>query len=92
VTIDLRQAALAVVEAHEAVRDALNGMGHDGEPHDDALAPERDPRAEFYIIDQVGDCAACGGARYGAEMTENAAFGQLRAALGLEVRPWESAS
>lgn len=88
-TDELRDAALEVVRAQEAVREAINGFGHPSEPHDDALASPRDPRAEFYVIDQVGDCATCGGAQYGAEDELNRAYGRLRAALGLEVRPWE---
>lgn len=85
----LRDAALEVVNAQESVRDALNGLGHSGNPHDGVLAPPRDPDAAFYVIDQVSDCAACGGAQYGTEDDLNRAYGRLRAALGLEVRPWE---
>ena len=86
----LRAAAMEVVRAHEAVRNALNGFGHPDEPHDSVLGDlYRRGTDEVQIIDQVGDCAACGGAQYGAEDAENAAFGWLREELGLEIRSWE---
>lgn len=86
---DLERAAQAVLDATDALRDAINGIGHQGRSHDDVLAPPRDPRAEFAIIDTVGDCSACGGAQYGCEDTLNAAIGNLRVALGHERLPWE---
>lgn len=89
-TIDeIRDAALAVVEAHEAVRDAINGQGHPGEDHDDELGAILYDDGEVQVHSTVDGCARCGGAQYGSEFAENAAFGRLRAALGMEVRPWE---
>lgn len=80
----VRAAAVAVVEAHEAVRDALNGEGHPDEPHDEVLHIPGSP-----VYGPSIDCASCGDASYGAEDDEHRAFGWLRSALGMEVRPWE---
>ena len=82
---DLRQAAEAVLRAVDAHRDAVNGQGHPGKPHDDAL---RMPGQPFH--DLTGDCSACGGAQYGWETELNAAHGDLREAVGQERKPWET--
>ena len=81
---DLRAAALAVLRLNDAHRDAENGQGHPGEPHDTALG---DPLECAHS--EVGDCAACGGALYGIEDEQNRAWGDLRVALGEEPKPWE---
>lgn len=81
------RAARYVVLASEAVRDACNGYGHSGRDHDRMLHFASDGPVQIY--DQVGDCAGCGGAEYGAEDTLNAAMGDLREALGMKRRPWE---
>lgn len=83
----LRQAAAAVIRATDAHRDALNGLGHEGVPHDRYLA--QPPVNGFEIRDLVGDCAACGGAQYGTEDDLQGAVADLRAALGEERKPWE---
>lgn len=88
--LTLREAAVAVVEAHEAVRSAINGDGHPGQEHDDVLGSILYDDGEVQVHSTVDGCAACGGAQYGSEIEEHAAFGRLRAALGLDVRPWES--
>lgn len=85
----LREAALEVVRAQEAVRQAINGFGHEGEEHDQVLHFHGLCTPEYEVLDSVGDCAACGGAQYGTEDDLNRAYGRLRAALSLEVRPWE---
>lgn len=87
---ELRDAALALVDAEEALRDAINGQGHLGENHDDWLAPGGHPMGDGVVMhDIVGDCSACGGAQYGAEDNKTRAYARLRVALGLPLRPWE---
>lgn len=86
----LREAAQALVDADEASRDAANGIGHPG-PHDREI--HMDPCTNMpgieHVYDLVGDCAQCGGAQYGTGDARNLALGDLRAALGMERRPWE---
>ena len=82
---DLETAAKAVLRAADACRDAINGQGHDGEPHDWMLWHPSGGDMEIYS--QVDDCAACGGAQYGTEDDLNAAHGDLREAVG-EPREW----
>lgn len=84
----LRAALLALVNAEEAWRDALNGNGHDPEPHDQLLHEPSNGVIEAF--DLVGDCAACGGAQYGADHERSLAFGDAREALGMERRAWEA--
>lgn len=86
----LREAAMRLVEAQELNRDAINGMGHEGEPHDKVLHPDPPPGADFDVFDITGDCSACGGAQYGTEDALTAAYAQLRFVLGLPLRPWEA--
>ena len=86
----LREAARTLVEAAEAVRDAINGVGHPGTPHDRYI--HMDPCTSdpgIHVYSTSSDCAACGGAEYGTEDTYSQALGDLRAALGMERRPWE---
>ena len=84
----LREAAERVIVAADACRDAINGLGHPGEKHDRYIHFGPSPGG-IEIFDQVGDCAACGGAQYGTEDTLSEAYGDLRAALGQERKPWE---
>ena len=86
----LEAAAKAVLRAADAYRDAINGQGHPGEPHDRFLW-SRLP-GDMQIYSPVGDCAACGGAQYGAEDALDVAYGALREALGEPRLPWEGAS
>jgi hypothetical protein len=81
----LRTAALALVRAMDAHVDALNGQGHPGEPHDDALY------FGGIVRDMIGDCAACGGAQYSAEDAEQRAAVAVKLALGEPLRPYETA-
>lgn len=85
--VTLEKAALAVLLAEDAVRDAMNGYGHPGEEHDHVLGDldgDRHP-----VCSTVDDCAACGGAQYGAEDARNIATAALRVALGREPMPFE---
>lgn len=87
---ELELAARAFIEADEAVRDAINGIGHKGEEHDRAI--HMDPctwDSEVHIYSPSTDCAACAGACYGTESTRSLAMGDLRHAVGMEMRPWE---
>ena len=92
--LTLRMAAIAVVMAQEKLRNAINGVGHPGEDHDDVLhnvaCACTTILGDVEVREVTSDCAACGGSQYGAEDTLNRAYGDLRAALGLPVRPWES--
>jgi hypothetical protein len=81
------RAARYVVLASEAVRDARNGSGHPGEPHNRDLHFATGGPVE--VFDISGDCSACGGAEYGWDDVLNAAMGDLREALGMNRRPWE---
>lgn len=83
----LEQAARRVIRAVDANRDARNGAGHPGEPHDWDLWESMGGEVEVY--NTVGDCAACGGAQYGTDDEMNGAIGDLRAALDMERLPWE---
>lgn len=83
----VRDAAAEVLRAADAYRDAVNGGGHDGEPHDQVL--HRALPGDVQIYDQVGDCAHCGGAQYSTEDDLNRAYGDLREALDQTRRPWE---
>lgn len=80
---DVVDAAEALIRAEDAVRDSINGQGHPGRPHDDALYMGGP------IRDTFGDCATCGGAQYGAEDTKNTAVANLRVLLGHEALPFE---
>jgi hypothetical protein len=80
----LRDAAQSVLDAERADRDARNGLGHPGHPHDRVLAL---PGQMF--SSPATDCAACGGAEYGTDDALRRAFGDLREALGQERLPWE---
>ena len=84
---DLEAAAKAVLRAVDAYRDALNGRGHEGEPHDRLLWQRRPGDVQIYSPDS--DCAACGGAQYGTEDDLNVAYGDLREALGEPRELWE---
>lgn len=84
---DLETAARAVLRAVDAHVDAVNGLGHPGEPHDRMLwypIP-----GDVQIYSDSTDCAACGGAEYGTEDALNLAYGDLRQALGEPRKPWE---
>ena len=91
-TISLEEAAWRVLAALQHNRDAINGATHPGEPHDKVLHfdPCTNQPGVAHVYDLVGDCAACGGAQYGADDLQNAAEGDLRAALGLERYGWQS--
>lgn len=87
---NLRCAAQAVLNAQAAYRDALNGIGHEGEPHDRSI--HMDPCTSdrgVHVYSPSNDCAACGGAEYGTEDSLTHAYGDLRVALGGERLPWE---
>jgi hypothetical protein len=88
--MDLRAAAEGVVLAQEHLRDAINGVAHDG-PHDKMLhfEPCTNLPGVEHVYDLTGDCAQCGGDQYGAEDAYNLALGDLREALGHERRAWE---
>ncbi len=86
----LYAAARAVLRAADAYRDAINGHGHPGEPHDQMLWHRLPGGVQIYS--PVGDCAHCGGAQYGAEDTLTQAYGDLREAVGEPRRPWEGVS
>ena len=80
-------AARAVLRAVDAHRDAVNGLGHPGEPHDRMLW--QSTGGDFEIYSTVADCAACGGADYGTDDALNVAYGDLREAVGEPRKPWE---
>uniref|UniRef100_A0A6M3L103 Uncharacterized protein n=1 Tax=viral metagenome TaxID=1070528 RepID=A0A6M3L103_9ZZZZ len=84
---DLREAALRVIRAVDANRDAINGLGHPGEDHDRMLHVAHG--GEYDIFSPSLDCAACDGAEYGTGDEMDGAVGDLRAALGMERKPWE---
>jgi hypothetical protein len=78
-------AATAVVSTTDEYRDAVNGVGHEGEPHDQLLCAPGEVWHE-----QTGHCALCGGKQYGTEDSLDKAMGDLRAALGMTKKPWET--
>ena len=85
----LEEAARAVLVATDKQRDAINGKGHPGEPHDLMF---HQPPAEgdtFEVFSDSTDCCACAGACYGSDIDLNTAIGDLREALGEDRRPWE---
>lgn len=87
---EIRDAAENVIRATDANRDAINGIGHPGEPHDRDVHMDpctSDPETHIYL--PSSDCAACGGVEYGTEDALTGAIGDLRAALGHERLPWE---
>jgi hypothetical protein len=86
---DLRTAALAVIEATDKLRDAMNGQGHPGEAHDQMFHQPPAAGDSFEIFSDSTDCCACAGAQYGCDITLSDAIGDLRAALGQERKPWE---
>jgi hypothetical protein len=86
----LKAAAEAVLRAADGYRDALNGLGHEGEPHDRML--HHGIGSDIEVFSTVDDCAACGGAQYGTDDALTAAYGDLREALGQERLPWERVS
>jgi hypothetical protein len=86
----LEVAATEVLRAADALRDARNGEGHPGEPHDKLLHMQ--PFGEVEVFDLVDDCSACGGAQYGTEYELYRAYGDLREALGQPRMAWEGAS
>ena len=88
--MNLETAAKAVLRSVDAYRDAVNGLGHPSEPHDQMLW--HPTGGDFEIYSPVGDCAACGGQQYGAEDALNRAHGDLREALGEPRLPWEGAT
>jgi hypothetical protein len=83
---ELRRAALAVIEATDKLRDAMNGQGHAGEEHDEMFHM---PPVNGFEIFSSEDCCACAGAQYGCDIALSTAIGDLRVALGQERRPWE---
>jgi hypothetical protein len=91
VTADVRtileSAARSVLRAVDAHRDAVNGQGHPGEPHDRMLWHPLPGDVQIYS--NSTDCAACGGAEYGTDYALNTAYGDLREAIGEERLPWE---
>ena len=89
--VTIEEAAWRVLAAIEHKRDTINGQGHPGEPHDRVLAHPYSSvlGPEVAVYETVGDCAKCGGAQYGADDLENAAWGDLREALGLRRYQWQ---
>lgn len=90
---DLEDAAREVLHAADACRDAVNGQGHPGEPHDRMLHHLLNGPllpGEVQVFSTVDDCSACGGAQYGTEDTLMRAYARLRVALGEEPLPWET--
>ena len=83
----VEDAARAVLDAADALRDAINGQGHPGEEHNRDLWQPLP--GDMQIYSPVGDCSACGGAEYQAEDALAVAYGDLRAALGRPRLPWE---
>jgi len=87
----IEEVAWRMLAALERNRDALNGDNHPGEPHDRYL--HFDPCTNLpgvaHAYDLTGDCSMCGGAQYGSEDLVNAAWGDLRTALGLERYGWQ---
>lgn len=77
----LRAVITAAIRAKEAYRDAINGLGHPGEPHNRDLWHSMGGDMEIYS--PVGDCSACGGAQYGCEDGVEVAFDALYDAVGL---------
>ena len=82
----LTDALAGLLRARQAYIDAVNGKGHPGEEHDEALVHASDKDAEWRVIDVVGDCAGCGGAQYGTEDEMNHFYDEAEAAL-LRLRP-----
>ena len=80
-----------MLRAVDANRDAINGLGHSGEPHDRMLhfEPCCAGAPAMHVYSTSAGCAACGGAQYGTGDELNAAHGDLRAALAMERLPWE---
>jgi hypothetical protein len=83
----LKVAARAVLRAADACRDAINGQGHPGEPHNRDFW--RSSGGDMEIYSPVHDCSACAGQQYGTEVTLYSAYGDLRMALGEPRLPWE---
>lgn len=86
----LEEAAVGVLIATDALRDARNGHGHPGEAHDHVLGDINYGEGRPHVCSSVDDCAGCRGAQYGTEDGLHMALGQLRLALGLSPRPWEA--
>jgi hypothetical protein len=85
-------AARRVLRALDGERDARNGVGHLGRPHDKALRFQSVGDVlidDVMIRDIVDDCALCNGMIYSRETELNIAHGDLREALGGTRRPWE---
>lgn len=89
---DLLAAAVEVLRATDAVRDARNGVAHPGEPHDRVLHidPCTDLAGVAHVYETTSDCSACGGRQYGTEEDLNMALGDLREAVGQVRKPWEA--
>jgi hypothetical protein len=89
----LRDAALEVLRATDAYRDALNGQGHAG-PHDRYIHfdPCTDLPGVEHVYDITGDCSACGGSQYGTEDDLQRAIVRLRLVVGEPLQPWEEAN
>ena len=87
----LREAAERVIRAVDAYRDAVNGLGHASEPHDQVIHMEPccAGSPEMHVYSNSTDCAACGGSEYGTEAELMTAHGDLRVALGGSRLPWE---
>jgi hypothetical protein len=85
----IKEAAIGVLRAADAYRDAMNGAGHEGEPHNRDFWPGPLPNSGK-LYDMSGDCSACAGAQYGTEITLSDSYGNLRVALGQPRKPWES--
>jgi hypothetical protein len=73
----LRAALERLIQTREIYLDAVNGLGHSGEPHNSDLGISGAT---------VDDCSACGGAQYGAEDDMSRAFDEARAALTPETK------
>lgn len=89
--MNIRKAAEEVLRCVDAYRDAQNGLGHEGTPHDRDIHIDPCTNLSYveHIYDITGDCAGCGGAQYGTEYQLQQAYGQLRRALGQEPMAWE---
>jgi hypothetical protein len=89
----LRAAALEVLRATDANRDALNGEGHSGLHNQDIhFDPCTDLSGVAHIYDITGDCSACGGAQYGSDDDLQRAIVRLRLVLGEPLQPWEESN
>ena len=87
---ELVTAAMHLVIAYDRNLDAINGQGHPGEPHDQAIHIDPctgDPDVHMYS--NSTDCAACGAAEYETDDDVQQAVVDVKVALGLSLRTYE---